>query len=156
MSHSARSEAATHSVSLATPPTFRSQRSLTGFPLEMEISSLAQHQSHLLAYMQTQNSQILSELVRITRLVRQSGLLPDAAPDCTPAVQRVKEIVYGTSTEKSHQLRLANEIPSPIIKQQGFQMQIQVLDVNGEVVVLPECVRFRVLLFTSEASPIYV
>lgn len=67
--------------------------------------------------------------------------------------EKLLKILCGDGTLHEYSLELVNELPRPAFKEKAFSMILQIVDNEGQKVVLPNIVGFTIMLFTTESPP---
>lgn len=66
---------------------------------------------------------------------------------------QLQKIICGQDYDCQYSLNLISEMPNPAYKERSFSLLLQIVDKNGEKVILPESLNFKVMLFTTENPP---
>lgn len=56
-------------------------------------------------------------------------------------------------TSFTHSLELGEDIPMPAYKERSFSVLVNILDLNGNKVRLPNSVTFKIMLYTADSPP---
>ena len=75
-----------------------------------------------------------------------------ASEEVTTSSQ-LQKILCGQDYDCPYSLSLISEMPNPAYKERSFSLLLQIVDKNGEKVILPESINFKIMLFTTESPP---
>jgi hypothetical protein len=107
-------------------------------------------QNEMIKNIADQTKAVLERLSNISDPTPSSVSLSSEEVTTSSQLQR---IICGHDYDYQYSLNLISEMPNPAYKERSFSILLQIVDKNGEKVILPESVNFKVMLFTTESPP---
>lgn len=113
---------------------------------------LVMQQNEMIKSITEQSHSALARLTELTQVARQSpNTCATSKEELMTSFQLQKALCGDTSHPYS--LQLISELPAPAYKERGFSLLAQIVDVNGNKVLLPKSTVFKVMLFSDENPP---
>ncbi|OMJ81738.1 hypothetical protein SteCoe_17729 [Stentor coeruleus] len=66
---------------------------------------------------------------------------------------QLQKILCGEEIQHLYSLQIISELQNPAYKERAFSLLLQIVDTQGNKVILPESLNFKVMLFTTESPP---
>ncbi|OMJ78683.1 hypothetical protein SteCoe_21448 [Stentor coeruleus] len=108
-------------------------------------------QNEMIRKIAEQTSLSIEKITRIEQSLEASQSITTYNNEDSTTSSKLMNILCGANPIHTHRLSLLSDVPNPAYKERAFSLLLQIVDENGNKVVLTENIKFSLMLFSTES-----